>query len=130
MILSLYILAVTLFTLTFFYLKLNNNFYLVLNTSRCALTTLNNKQLADIEKETEIQKAALNLFKQAAIILLKSAVIITITMIPFWLADTFEIASWEETTTFSLRADVLIYTIVTMSASVFIYKAIKAKSTT
>lgn len=127
MILIVYILAVCLFTLAFIFLKLNKNFSLIVSVSRHAVSILNNKQLADITKETETQKAALQLFKQAALILLKSVIIISFTAIPFALADTLGIVSWGEATEFSLRADVLIYTLIIMSAAVFIVRAIKVK---
>lgn len=127
MILGVYILAVCIFTLVFIFLKLNKNISLIVNISRHALNVLNNKQLPDITKETETQKAALKLFKQAAFILLKSIIIISLTAIPFALADTLGIVSWDEATKFSLRADVLIYTLVIMSAAIFVYRAIKVK---
>ena len=127
MILTVYISAICIFTASFIYLKLASNIALIIAISRHALGVLNNKKLSDITKEEETRHAAIKLLKQAALIFLKSIIIITLTTTPLWLADTVGIATWHDTTTFSLRVDVLTYTVIIMSTAAFIYKAIRAK---
>ena len=122
MILGIYIFAVISFTLMFFYVQMNVNFNRVFGTSRNALSVLKSGQLTDEDKEKEIQQAAFDLFKQAAFILVKGAFVIIVTSVPFLLADFLELASWSESVAFSLRLDVLMYTLVIMCAARFSYK--------
>ena len=120
MLIIVYILAVIFFTAAYVYLKLFDNFRQVVIVSRSSISVLNNRQLSDEIKEAQTKKAAINLFKQSALIIIKSLVIVFITLVPFYLANILNLVEWDIIIEFSLRADVLLITFLIMIGAVFI----------
>ena len=90
--------------------------------ARQATSSLTNPDLDDHAKEKIARSASWIMLKTGVAITLKGAFIIAITFLPFWLAHTLEIRTWEETTAFALRWDVLIATTLVALGIWFIWR--------
>ena len=109
---AVYVLGVALFVAAFIVTGLPKSFGQVSEQARQTASTLTNADLDDYAKEQAARSASWAMLKIGLAITAKGAVTIAATLLPFWLAHTLEIRSWEETSAFALRWDVLIGTTV------------------
>ena len=109
---AVYLLGVVLFVAAFVLTGLPESFGQVMQQARQAVSTLTNPDLDDDAKEQAARSASLAMLKSGIMITVKGALTVAVTLCPFWLAHVLEISSWQETSEFALRWDVLIGTTV------------------
>lgn len=112
-----YVLAVTLFTIAFFLTRLPQSCSEAFSIARQSMMVMIDKKLDDDAKETVIQQAALKMLQHVGLIAVKSIVAFTATIIPIWLADVMALSSWQSSTEFALRWDVLLITLIVMTVA-------------
>lgn len=112
-----YVLAVLLFAAVFTITRLPQSCSKALAIARQAMEVMADRKLDDDAKEHATQQAALNMLKQGGLITLKTAMTIAATLLPLWLADVMALSSWEDTSQFALRWDVLLITTIVMLAA-------------
>jgi hypothetical protein len=111
-IVTVYILAVLLFCVTFYLVKIINTCRQVLGTAHDAIAILSDTNLDDFAKERAIQKTALCMLKYCLILLMKVLTILGFTSLPVWLASIMNLATLDGISQFAMRWDVLIITTV------------------
>lgn len=116
MVLVVYVAGILLFVLAFRFTQLASSFGQVMAIVRQAIRVVTDSQLDDHDKERVARHAALQLFKQAALITLKGVITVICALFPFWLADALALQPWNEAMTFALRWDVLLITTALMVA--------------
>ena len=117
-----YVLAVFLFVIAFAATGLAHSCKRVLATTNSTLNILTDRNLDDEAKERVVQQAALQMLKQSILIAFKGAIVTGIAILPFWAADLIALATWEDTTKFALRSDVLAGTTLIGMAAWFVWK--------
>ena len=127
MVLITYILAVVLFCVAFYLTYILKTVNQIIATSRESVSSITDKNLDDDAKEKLIQAAAIKMLKSSFFLLLKGLVILGVTILPLWLADIAGLADFSETSSYSLRIDVLIITTVVVMAIVFLGRKILGK---
>ena len=116
MVLGVYLAGIVLFVMAFSFTRLSSSFGQVMAIVQQAIRVIMDSQLDDHEKERAARHAALQLLKQAVLIILKGAITVICALLPFWLADVLALQPWDETMAFALRWDVLLITTVLMLA--------------
>jgi len=122
MVIITYCLAVLLFCAAFYLTHLIASCNQVITIAKTAVKTIADKNLDDYTKEKATQEAAIGMLKGFFVLGAKIAVILGLTILPLWLADAAGLASFTETSEFSLRLDVLAVTTVTVMAIVFLWR--------
>jgi hypothetical protein len=90
--------------------------------ARSVTSTLTNPDLDDDAKELAARSASLIMLKSGVSITAKGALTVGVTLLPFWLAHVLEIKTWQETSEFAMRWDVLIGTTVAALAIWYIWR--------
>lgn len=107
---GIYLLGVALFVAAFVLTGLPKSFASVMEQASETTSTLRNPALDDHTKERAARSASWIMLKIGVAITVKGAVTVAIAILPFWLAHALDIRTWEETTEFALRWDVLVVT--------------------
>ena len=110
--LIVFLLALALFCLAFFFSGIISNCKNLLAISRRAFDTIRNKSLNDRSKEKIVQAASLDMLKQTFALLTKIIFTLGLTITPMLAADALHIVSFEQSSHFALRIDVLVVTSV------------------
>lgn len=119
---GVYLAGVILFVAAFVMTGLPRSFGDVMKQARQATGSLTNPNLDDHAKEKIARSASLVMLKSGLAITLKGMLTVAVTLFPFWMAHTLGIKSWEETTGFALRWDVLIGTTLAALGIWFIWR--------
>lgn len=127
MITIIYCLAVILFCVTFYFTKLLTTCTQIIVIAQQAMTTITDVNLNDAAKEKATQAAAINMLRNSFLLLIKFVIIISVTVLPLWLADMAGMAKFSETSEFALRLDVLLITTIVATAIVFIGRKLLRK---
>lgn len=127
MITIIYCLAVILFCVTFYFTKLLTTCTQIIVIAQQAMTTITDVNLNDAAKEKATQAAAINMLRNSFLLLIKFVIIISVTVLPLWLADMAGMAKFSETSKFALRLDVLLITTIVATAIVFIGRKLLRK---
>ena len=115
-----FICAVAVFCLSFFYLRVVSVCNSALGLSKNAIKIITDKTLDDISKEKAIQKLALSMLKKSFSLFLRMMAVFLLTLIPFLLADTMDIVSYEKSSRFAMRLDVLFISTILILAIIFV----------
>lgn len=110
MIIIFYSFALVLFCIGLKYSNIKDNVYRVIDIAKESASTITDKTLNDRVKETQIQKAAIEMIKLAFLITLKATLCIIGALIPLSIADSLKLILLSEVTEFALRIDILIIT--------------------
>ena len=81
---------------------------------------ISDANIDDDTKEKKIQAAAINMLKSSFILLVKLSIILSVTILPLWVADIAGLADFAETSRYSLRIDVLLITTVVVTFAALI----------
>lgn len=107
-----YVLAVALFCLSFYYTRTVGTCRQVLSIARESTNVLTDGNLDDLAKENAIKKSAVNMVKQCFVLFFKLFIVLGATVLPLWLADVLQLAALDDTSRFALRWDVLLITTI------------------
>lgn len=107
---AVYVLAVALFCLSFYYTRTVGTCRQVLSIARESTNVLTDDNLDDLAKEKAIKKSAVSMVKQSFVLFFKLFIILGVTILPLWLADVMQLAALSDTSRFALRWDVLVIT--------------------
>jgi hypothetical protein len=121
MIVITYIVAVIVFAWAFVAIRLPTRFSSVMSIVNNVIAVLRDKTANDREKEKATQSASLALFRQAAIIVIHSIIVILFASLPLWLADFVGVASMNDSLSFAVRWDVLLVTLIVMTAGWYLW---------
>lgn len=124
MVLAVYCLAVIVFCAAFYFAKLVATCQQIISIAQTATKTIVSKELDDEAKEKATQEAAVSMIKAAVVLTIKLAIVIGLTVLPFWAADYAGLASLNATIEFSLRLDVLLSTTAFVAALVIMGRKI------
>jgi hypothetical protein len=119
---SIYVIAVVLFVTAFVMTGMPKSFAQVMDQARKTTSLLTNPEIDDYAKELAARSASWLMLKTGVVIAVKGAFTLALTLLPFWLADTLEVRSWNETTGFALRWDVLVGTTLAAIGIGFIWR--------
>ena len=122
-----YCLAVILFCTAFYFTHIIATCTQIIAVAQTSVVTIIDKNIDDATKEKATQAAAINLLKSSFFLLIKLAVTFGVTVLPLLLADIAGLASFSETSDFSLRFDVLFITTIVVTAIVFLGQKILSK---
>jgi hypothetical protein len=125
MIIIVYCLAVLLFCLVFYYIRLVATCNQIIATAKQSVKTLSDKNLDDDAKEKATQAAAINMIKGWFVLVIKIVITFGMTLLPLWAADYAGLASFAESSEFSLRIDVLVITTVVVTVIVFVVRKLR-----
>ncbi len=112
MIVGTYLASVVLFSLAFFFTRISRTISQVLSISRDSFLTITDSGLDDDAKEKAVQRAAIDMLRQFGCLLFKVAAIGLATLMPPFVADAANLASFKDISSFSLRWDVLLVTTI------------------
>ena len=122
MIAAVFVSGVFLFTLAFVFTGLPRTIRVVTGTATAAVQKLKDRNLDEEAKERVARESGLALLAQSGLILVKAALTLVFTVLPFWAADRVGIAAWADTTAFALRLDVLAVTTVIMVTGAILWR--------
>ena len=108
--LIVYLFALLLFCLTFYFSGILKNCRDLLSIIWQAFGTIADNSLDDQKKEKLVQAASLGMLTKTLILFLKVIIILGFTLAPFLAADSLNIVSFEDSSQFALRFDVLLIT--------------------
>lgn len=108
----IYILAVLIFSLAFFALKIISTCASVVTLSLNAIETVANHQLPDHEKQKQIQALSLLSLKQFFSLLIKIFLLAVAVSSPFFLFDYLSVVDMNSSVAFASRIDILLATTV------------------
>ncbi len=115
-----YCLAVILFCTAFYFTHILATCNKIISISRTSVTMISDANIDDDTKEKKIQAAAINMLKSSFILLVKLSIILSVTILPLWVADITGLAGFAETSRYSLRIDVLLVTTVVVTFAALI----------
>ena len=124
-----YVLAVLLFALVFTLTRLPRNCTQALVIAEQAMSVITDRNLDDEAKESATQQAALKMLKQGGLITIKAVITLAATVLPVFVADAMALSSWQNTSEFAMRWDVLLVTTVVMLTAWWIWRRFKIKKT-
>jgi hypothetical protein len=119
-VIGVYLLGIVLFAAAFAAARLSKNFGEVTSATKSALSAIRDPTLDDDAKGRVARRASWSLLRQGVEILVKGTLSIASALLPFWVADTFGLAPWNETLEFASRWDVLGFTTVVIFAIWFV----------
>ena len=121
-IVAVYMLAVLLFCLSFYFARVVETCRKVLSIVRESMGVLTDGNLDDLVKEEAIKEAALSMAKQCIVLLIKILIILGVTVLPMWLAALMGVATLSETSQFAMRWDVLVITTLVILVPVIVLR--------
>ena len=122
-----YCLAVIFFCTAFYFTHMLTTCNQIITIAKTSVTTITDKNLDDAIKEKATQAAAVNMLKRSFFLLIKLAIIFCATVLPLWLADLAGLASFSDTSNFSLRIDVLLITTIIVTLIAFFWRKLLSK---
>jgi hypothetical protein len=118
----IYTLAVVLFSLSFFLLKILHTCRQIIAITLSAIEVMANHLLDDQQKQNKIQQSALGMLIQFLVLLVKGILVLGSVLLPFYAADYFSLVSIETSSKFAMRVDVILMTTIAALAVYFLWK--------
>jgi len=109
-VIAVYSLAVLLFCIAFYLVKILETSRQVLVIAKNAIAIFSNDRLDDLARERAIQKFALNMVTQTLMLISKVLITLLFTALPVWLASTMKLVSPNDIGQFAMRWDVIFIT--------------------
>jgi len=122
---AVYVLAVLLLCLGFYFARLLEAVRQIAGLAGTAYSAMTDGSLDDLAKEKAVQRCALEMVKQAVQLIVKLLVILLVTAFPVWLANFLGWIDMEPFIRFALRVDVLLITIAVVIIPVVTYRQIR-----
>lgn len=122
---AVYVLAVLLLCVGFYFAHLVEGVRQIAGVAGAAYSAMRDRSLDDLEKEKAVRRCALEMVKQTVRLSVKLLVILLAAAFPVWLANFLGWIDMEAFTRFALRVDVLLVTTAVIIIPVVAHRQIR-----